>query len=208
MQYQAGYREMYKNNTAFVIHKMLLKLRCLPSWNDYIIVETWLRPPQQLHALREFTIRDAKLNLIAAASIQYLAINTQTRKIEQFPTVMETAYLNAEFLDEEPANISIAKNNYSNTIHKVRPSDLDLNQHANNGKYLQWVFDYMPFETNCQKHLCCVKINYKHEARLNDELNLFFIEKNNLIKIHGFNQTAGKTSFTAELKYKCLPEKN
>jgi acyl-ACP thioesterase len=197
-----GYFDMQKQNMAFAINKMLIKLKRLPSWNEMISVETWLHPPQNVHATREFTIRDNSRNLIVAATVSYIAINTKTRKLSRIPKYVESCCTREYFLEEEPSKISVISMPVVEEPYKVKPSDIDMNQHVNNSKYLQWVFDYMPAKYRNDFKPISVNINFLNEAHLDDELSLYFTDKNNLLVVNGLIKQQHKSSFLCEILFK------
>jgi acyl-ACP thioesterase len=55
---------------------------------------------------------------------------------------------------------------------KVKISDLDINLHTNNVKYLQWVSDSYDIDFIKQNSLYSTEINYLSESFYNDEVYL------------------------------------
>lgn len=196
-----GYYDMLKQDTAFVINKMLIKISRLPKWNEMISVETWLHPPEKLHVLREFTVRDNNRNLIAAASVSYIAINTRTRRLSKMPLTVSKCCMGEDFLEEEPFKVFIEKSHITEGFHKVKPSDIDMNKHVNNGRYVQWIFDNMPERFYKMKPVL-INLNFMQECRLGDDISLYFTDKCNCLVVNGFNKTLLKSAFLAEVGFK------
>jgi medium-chain acyl-[acyl-carrier-protein] hydrolase len=197
-----GYHEMVKQNIAFVINKMLIKTRRLPEWNEMVSVETWLHPPEHVHALREFTVRDNNRNLIAAASISYIAIDMLTRKLGKIPNNVENCCTGEVFLDEKPSRILPVKTHTFEAVHIVKPSDVDMNQHVNNSRYVQWIFDNMPEKWQTETKPVCLNINFLHEASLGSEVCIYFTEKGKELFASGINKKDNKCIFSANIKFK------
>lgn len=55
----------------------------------------------------------------------------------------------------------------------VRASDLDLNYHMNNVRYLEWITDCFDLKTITETKLDILQIDYLHQVRFGEELSLF-----------------------------------
>jgi acyl-ACP thioesterase len=52
----------------------------------------------------------------------------------------------------------------------VRYSDLDLYDHVNNAKYMQWILDSYPEELLRRNEIVLFEINFLAEAKMGDEV--------------------------------------
>jgi acyl-ACP thioesterase len=51
----------------------------------------------------------------------------------------------------------------------VKPSDIDMNQHVNNTRYVQWAIDCIPFEFQQTHLLAEINVNFVSESRIEEE---------------------------------------
>ena len=56
---------------------------------------------------------------------------------------------------------------------KVSYSDLDLNNHVNNAKYIEWILDSYPLEKMKTYNINSVELNYMSEALFGEKVSLF-----------------------------------
>ncbi|WP_395044286.1 hypothetical protein [Flavobacterium sp.] len=69
----------------------------------------------------------------------------------------------------------------------VKLSDLDIVNHANSVKYLEWCLDFVDSKMIMSKKLKSFEMNYLKEVSLNDEIsiakneNIFTINKDNKV---------------------------
>ena len=197
-----GFHTMLKEDMAFVISRMLVKTRRLPVWNEMISVETWIRPPDNVQAVREFTIRDNNRNLITAATISYIIIDLKTRRLRKIPGNMPNCFDNDNLFEENMNKIPAHGNKMLLGCHVVRPSDLDMNKHVNNSKYVQWIFDYLPASWSPDYPPYSLQINFHNETKAGNEVLLYLEENNKSLTIEGIEKESDKVVFTAALCYK------
>jgi medium-chain acyl-[acyl-carrier-protein] hydrolase len=138
--------QLLAENYTWLLSRLKIKIAASPGWDDRIQVNTWPSGTQQLFALRDFKMNGADDQTIAAAISAWLVIDLQKRRpvriapfVERLKPIEGSHILN-ERLDKLPA--------LSNPVHEksfvVRYSDLDINQHVNNVKFVEWIVESVP----------------------------------------------------------------
>ena len=118
----------------------------------------------------------------------WVAINTKTRRPEQM--ILSHDHFEIHPLDAikngfEKIQIPNDLNNIK--TRKIELSDLDIINHANNVKYLEWCLDAIPSDIVLSKRIKSFELNYLRELNLNDEVkigftnNIFTLSKNDTI---------------------------
>ena len=133
-------------NLTWVMTRMRLRLMRRPRWNDEVKVFTFPRPARRIVAWRDFVLSDAHDVEIGRASTEWMMIDMTTRRPVAIPAfVTERADLDREPVFAEPLGFKVAgetfdgvENPYAIT---AAPSDIDLNGHVNNVRYVTWLFD-------------------------------------------------------------------
>ncbi|MGQ1945966.1 acyl-[acyl-carrier-protein] thioesterase [Geofilum sp. OHC36d9] len=137
-----GYHQLKQQNIFWVLHAITLEIKKLPTMDETCIIETWPRCLDKLLTSRDFTISNGTEDYVKATS-QWLMVNSETKRL-----VRPAPHLtNMPF---EPDHKAIPESieqpetfNYSSPceIRKVRYSDLDINRHVNNTRYVEWLLD-------------------------------------------------------------------
>jgi len=165
-------QQLLAENYTWLLSRLKIKIADHPGWNDQIQVNTWPSGTQQLFALRDFKMNSVDNQIIAAAISAWLVIDLQKRRpVRIAPFVkrlkpIEGSHVLDNRLDKLPA--------VNNPVHEkrfvVRYSDLDINQHVNNVKFVEWVVEGIPaarLNTSVPSEL---EINFLAEAFHEDQI--------------------------------------
>lgn len=198
-----GYRTGSEVNHVWVIVRLLVKMERYPSWGEPITVKTWPRGMDGLLALRDFEILDAAGIRIGAASSQWFIIDAVTRKPQPSVIVRDIIPLSAgePILDEQPEKIHIHDAMPFHYTVKSRYGDIDMYQHVNNTRYVEWSLNLFSEEQHRTRHLSMMQIEFLAESRLGDEINLFSDTAASPAFVRGVRQEDDKTIFRAKLRW-------
>ena len=198
-----GYRSLNQVNQVWVIVRLLVKMDRYPSWGETIPVRTWPRGMEGLLALRDFEILDDKGIRIGAAASQWFIIDGETRKPQ--PAIIARdimpLFSSEPALDEQPEKIHIHDPLPFHYTVKARYGDIDMYQHVNNTRYLQWALNIFPEEQLRERHLSMMMIEFLSETRLGDEINIFCDPATNPSFARGVRQEDDKTIFRVKLRW-------
>ena len=171
--YDFGYTRLKERNQAWVLFKVVVHIQRMPVWDEDITIITWPKGIDKLFALRDFEVFDENDVKIISATSGWLVINFETRRPCRVDFLFERAQIvdkhaivwNSKKLTGVPANCEIATRNVSNT-------DLDVNNHVNNARYLDWIIDSLP-HSYLEKHSpVAIEVNFLNETRINDKLEI------------------------------------
>lgn len=139
-------------NVTWVMTRMRVKVTRRPKWNEAIKVFTFPRPARRIVAWRDFIIYGEDGEEIGRASTEWMMIDMTSRRPVAIPAfVTERANHELEPVFPEPLGFKLPAdafqesgtpplNAYSIT---AAPSDIDLNGHVNNVRYITWLYDAM-----------------------------------------------------------------
>jgi len=157
---------------TWLLSRLKIKIAASPGWNDQIRINTWPSGTQQLFALRDFKMNGIENQTIAAAISAWLVIDLEKRRpVRIAPFVerlrpIEGSHIMTERLDKLPA--------LSDPVHEksfvVRYSDIDINQHVNNVKFVEWIVESVPSATLSARVASEVEINFLAEAFHEDRI--------------------------------------
>jgi len=164
--------QLLAENFTWLLARLKIKIHSYPGWNDRIRVRTWPSGTRQLFALRDFEIKDDQDRLIAAAVSAWLVIDLKRRRPARIAPFaerlrpIEGSHILPDKLDKLAA--------FDHHDHKrnfiVRYSDLDINQHANNVRFVEWVVEGMPPAVLKTCVPAEIEINFLAEAFYNDQI--------------------------------------
>jgi medium-chain acyl-[acyl-carrier-protein] hydrolase len=182
-----GRDDLMKKNHFWVLSRIYAEISIWPSWGDRIIIRTWPKGIDGAFALRDYEACFADGNIFARATSSWLIIDLDTKKIQRPENTLFIASSeltrknslprNAGKLDPLPPD--------SRIVHEinVRISDLDINLHANNVKYLRWVTDSCDLNFVLKNEPYSAEINYLAESRVNDTIIIKVADNNDGSKI-------------------------
>lgn len=169
-----GKEDLMKKNQFWVLSRMLAEMDKLPAGGSEIIIKTWPRGIDGIFAMRDFEIRDSDGNRIGGASSAWLVVDTETRRpIRPGDLLKDLGERVTDYksLDRNPVKLPLPGESQYNTISfPVRYSDLDVNLHVNNVRYIQWALDAYPLDFRMKHQIRGVEVNYLCESLPGDEV--------------------------------------
>ena len=171
-----GMHDLSQNNHAWVLLRMRIKIIRPAKWKETIRIETFPTGIKGLFGARDFRILDTNNQVIALASSRWLVVDLKThRPLRPHDIVKHMPIGNyAEVFDEDLGKLSplSAKAEMIEDI-KIHYSDIDINHHVNNVKYLKWLIDAFPHEMLTKKTISELEINFLHELKIGDHIQIF-----------------------------------
>lgn len=141
-----GMGELREENRAWVLHRLQLRVLRFPRRGERVTVRTWPSGGDGLRAWRDFRVNGEKGRTLAVALSHWLMIDLQRRRPVRIPaTVMRYA----EESEEEGHVLPLPEERLPERSggedealpFRVRREDLDLNDHVNNVRYLEWMLE-------------------------------------------------------------------
>ena len=184
---------------GWVLTRLNLGMERYPKIGQTIKVATWPLKPTKLLFLRHFMFWD-DTGVLGRASSQWVLFDIAERAIRRTATVGDYPYdPNEKGVIEEPGKIMLPSEMDEITTRKVMYSDVDMNRHMNNTKYLNWICELFPTEILQNRSIKNVKINYIAEAAIDQQVSLFTKEADGGWYVVG--KTDGKTVFDSFVEW-------
>ncbi len=169
-----GRDDLMKTNRFWVLSRILANITLWPEWEETIIVRTWPKGTDKIFALRDFEVFYPDGKHIASASSSWLVVDRTTKRIQR-PDNLVTRF-NSEIrvknaLERNAGKIEpVSSNGTAGDVFRVKISDLDLNLHTNNVKYIEWVTDTYHLDYRKNHLPVSVEVNYLAESRHDEEI--------------------------------------
>lgn len=167
-----GYDQLKEQGLFWVLSRLLISIDKYPRWGDKIRVSTWPSGVEGLIAYRDFKVLDVQGNRIGAAGSAWLMLDSERHRPQRPELLKERNGLfpTERTLDRRPAKIPSLTEPKEGMFFPVRYSDLDLYDHVNNAKYMQWILDSYPEELLRRNEIALFEINFLAEAKMGDEV--------------------------------------
>lgn len=198
-----GFNTIQKEcGVAWILIRIRMDIIKYPMWNDEIILETWPQIPRKFDFDRDFIIKDMQGSIIARAVSTWVIVDIKNRSLKK-SEVIATDY--PPIIKERAIDCILGKLRPSGepevTYKRVIGcSDIDMNGHLNNSKYIDFIMDCFTMDELKRYHAKSIQVNYMSEALPGDTV---ILRKNrelyapNSIYIEGINEKNNNTIFRA-----------
>ncbi|MCF8320504.1 MAG: acyl-[acyl-carrier-protein] thioesterase [Flavobacterium sp.] len=196
-----SFTDMQEFNQAWVLSRMRVEITKLPKWKDEITINTWINNLENSRSIRAIEIVLNGRKIIGSETF-WVVFNTKIRRPEELKLPISHFKL---FPERKATEISLSKIIVADSLEiinekKVLLSDLDIVNHVNNVKYLEWCLDYVKPDIILNQKINSFEMNFLKELSLNDRVHINKCEDLNKIQ---FNITKeNKTSFALEINLK------
>ena len=167
-----SFSDMQEFHQAWVLSRMRLEIKRLPKWKDVITVKTWINSLENSRSIRclEMYLGDEK---IIGCETFWAVFNTKTRRPENLALPHE----HFQKFPERATNEAFSKIDFQQEMnftgnHTVKLSDLDIVNHANSVKYLEWCLDLIDISIIKNQQIESLEMNYLKEVSLNETVDL------------------------------------
>ncbi len=173
--YGAGWDDLHRHNTLWVLSRFHIAIERLPRWQENITLETWSKQPEGITAFRDFEMTDEHNNIIIKAASVWHIIDATTFRIQKIESLMNgfPHCENRHSFIENPIKIPAFECEKTTEIYHVKYSDIDMNNHVNNTKYVQWIFDDLDTEFITNHTIKDLQINYIAQLQLDDRYTIY-----------------------------------
>ncbi|MGV3458946.1 MAG: acyl-[acyl-carrier-protein] thioesterase [Flavobacterium sp.] len=168
-----SFTDMQRHDQAWVLSRMRVEIAELPKWRDVVTVKTWIHDLEESRSVRalEMYVGDRK---VAGSSTYWAVFNTKNRRPEGLALPHEHF---EKYPDMHPTEQSFTKVQLGREAdvfeeRVVKLSDLDIVNHANNVKYLEWCLDLSDIKSLLKGQLKAFDMNFMKELMLGDTVEI------------------------------------
>lgn len=201
-----GYDDLIRSNTAWILSRVHVEFVDAPKWREEVTLNTWHKGLNRLFYLRDFLVTDNEGKTRVKATTSWLVLNLETRRLVRDPMLMEEGTVCDENVIETPADkVQMPKDAAPELVrrHAVSYSDIDTNGHTNNAMYMQWAMNSVDYETASSKPVKEFTINFNHETKAGDKVQIYKIIDEREDGRHVFveGKVEEQSAFTVEIVF-------
>lgn len=152
--------DLQKEKLTWVLYQLHVKMDRFPEWRETITIKTWPSGGDGVRAYRDFLILDEADRIIGRSLSYWLILDMNNRRPHRIPkAILERVPQNTDHvLAVTKEDFAEIKQSEVNQQFNVRKTDLDLNNHVNNVRYIEWTLSSLP------KNKSTTEINIKFLA--------------------------------------------
>lgn len=201
-----GYDELVARNQAWVLIRAKMLVNRQPAWGEQIILRTWPKLMEGVVAYRDFQVLDGQRNILMAGSTAWTLMDLASRKpVRLIGKEYETGDLaDLHAIEGKPAKITWPPALVDGKVLTAEYGHLDMNNHVNNSRYIEWIMNEIPVEILMEKRIREVEVNFIAEVKHMDQLRIEVLpEEGDAPVFRGFiiNEPDGKQAFAAKFTF-------
>jgi acyl-ACP thioesterase len=169
-----GYNDLIVQDLGWILSWTKVEISSFPGFGEIIKVRTWPKCRYKLFSIRDFIVTDGKDAALFKISTAWLMINVKTKRITDIRNLIQQIYYQPDqiALNDLPEKITTTAEKNILFTKKIRYTDLDINQHVNNTKYIELVLDSFSPEYHKSHNLQSLTISFNSESFYDDELEI------------------------------------
>ncbi|MDR3047489.1 MAG: hypothetical protein LBU51_07765 [Bacteroidales bacterium] len=194
-KHHIGWSYLAEKNQFWALIRLHVQIERMPEWNETIKLRTWGKNPEGISHFRDHEMVDKDGNIIMCSTSTWVVLdftNGRPQRLEDYPTYLYTNNQRDAIEEHVPKIKKITMPENGLLYKPVVFSDIDVNQHVNNSKYLQFALDAFPIDYVKTHRLTEFFINFNHQAKEGDDYSVY-------------SQEIAPNNFTSVI---CLKERN
>ncbi|MCR5548037.1 MAG: hypothetical protein K6F25_04735 [Bacteroidales bacterium] len=200
-----GEEVLAKFGLVWVLARMDVKFLKPIRRDDRVTINTWHRGQESIFFIREYEMLDESGERAAVSTSSWILMNFETRRavradrIEGFE--IGEAQNDEHVMEEDARKVVVPRDAVLQKVdgHRVAYSDIDVNQHVNNARYIVWAMDAIPEEVVNDRPVSEVSINFIKEALPGEVVDLYHVEAEGVHYVEG--KVADSVIFTTRFVF-------
>ncbi len=170
-----GYSRLFKRGYFWVLYWAKFEFLNYPEVMDEIKIQTWGKKQHKLYSIRDFLMMDKNHNILCKATTAWLFLDSSSLR----PKIMPEIYPEVKFFEEKSAIDELPKKFQNKQFGKkifskeIKYSDIDLNKHANNAKYIELLSDCYDDKFHSTHQIRSLTTSFLSQAKFGDIVQVF-----------------------------------
>jgi acyl-ACP thioesterase len=188
-----GYSDFVPRGLVWVLSWAKFEFIQFPGFSDEIKIQTWGKKQHKLYSIRDYLLFNSKDEIICRGTSAWLLLDSKSLR----PKILPQLFPGLKMLESKDALPDLPQKIISSSKTEIiystqlRYSDIDLNQHANNAKYIELMLDCFDKEFHSAHKIKSLVVSFIAESKHGDQIQLsksgrgesdfeYFIEVKNL----------------------------
>ncbi len=171
--YDVGLAYYAKEEVAWLLHKWDIRIHRTPVFKDDVSPLTQPAAMRRFMANRRYEINNEAGEILVEADSQWVFVDLARRRPTRIREEIFSKYGltdDVETLPTPPAPREPERTDILREFH-IRKSDIDVNRHVNNIRYVDWALDALPEDIALQANMRRLLIHYKKEVHYGEHVS-------------------------------------
>jgi acyl-ACP thioesterase len=202
-----GYSDFNPMRLFWVLSWAKFEFIQFPRFSDEVKIQTWGKKQFKLYSIRDYLMFNSKEEIILKGTSAWLLLDSKSLR----PKILPQLFPKLKMFDTKDALIDLPEKIIPGTEKqviystKIRYTDIDLNQHTNNAKYIEMMLNCFDQEYHHAHQIKTLTVSFKAESKFGDhiELSKSLIKNENIIhNVEAKNLTSNKIVLQALVEWK------
>jgi acyl-ACP thioesterase len=168
-----GFEALTSKGMAWVLARQRIEIDRMPGVGETVTARTWPSGKDRLFFYRDFHFAAADGRTLLRATTAWFVIAIATRERQPAEAFIDELFPMGEpQFENRPARLRPQSGGGAGPVFPVRYGDLDVNDHVNNVRYLEWLLDGLPIEFHRGNRLRSIDVNYLAETLPGDAVRI------------------------------------
>lgn len=202
-----GLDDLRENANMWVLSRFLYRSKRVPLWRETLRIDTWPSGTERIFALRDWLVTNEAGEEIGIGTSSWVVVDIEKRtpvRVERIADRMDMI-VDRHLFDRSAAKVAPFEHGDPSFRAKASFADMDLNEHVNSTRYVEWMFEGLPSGFREQgNELVEIEINFNGESLPGDELLVFTQRETgeNLGFLHGVTKSDGTVVCRARTQWR------
>jgi len=167
-----GMEDLQKDGLFWALARIRLEITNLPKWKDTVTLVTYPSGIDGLFAIRDYEMYDSGGHPLIMATSSWLILNHTNRK-----PIRTADYMKDRKLVDRRSTSTFASKIDSLNSHidysyrsQVKPYDIDVNNHVNNVRYIEWALNSYNFDFIKNNSPELIEVNFITEGMPDNQI--------------------------------------
>lgn len=199
-----GYKDLLAIGKLWILSGLKIRIEDYPSWGDELTLNTWGNDYEDPFAYRDFELIDAAGKQVICGSTSWLLINATNHRPNRItPEYRKIPARGVGSGSGRADRLPTMKENGNMKTRIVNNADIDIYQHVNNARYVEYCTDLFPSELFEKAEPEEITVNYLSESLPGNEISFNIVWSEELIcDISAFNQTMNREIFRSRFIFR------
>jgi acyl-ACP thioesterase len=200
-----GFTDLIPKGLLWVLSWVKMEVINYPKFLDQVKIQTWGKSQHKLYSMRDFLLFNSNDEVLCKGTTAWLLLDSKTLRPKILTQIFPDVMLNGEksALDEYPIKINNIGSKEIVFSKKINYTDIDLNKHVNNAKYVEYILDCYDQDFHKDHIIKSLTISFLTETKFNHELELY---KSSLTIENGYDYIEAKNLITDKDVFKATIE--
>lgn len=161
-----GLGKLMSRGLIWILTNWSMQVQRYPGWMEDVLVETKVCSFDRFNAFREFKITDKNKNVLVTAASRWIFYDINRKRPVRVPPEIAEAFgvelkqaADRKFTEIEASELYEHRMEF-----RVRLSDIDMNRHVNNTRYVEWMLEAVPVHIHHEYFPASLEVAYKKET--------------------------------------------